>query len=391
MSTGPTETSDETEPDRSRAPVRITEEAIAAVRARIGEEFTVKRPPNLEEATKDAIRHWADALGDRDPKWSNAEYAATTRFGELVAPPSMVYAFDPRAIGDRAGMPGVHSFFAGADHEFYLPIKRNDAISLRVVLKDLVEKEGRFGGRMFQQISECTYTNQHGDIVARTWPFGMRVERTAGKSRDKYGKLELAQWTPEQIEAIADQYEDERSHIRGADTRFWDDVQIGDRLGPVIRGPWTPTTSIGYLKAAGGMFMFSHSEWYEYLRRHPKAGIPNGHGVPEGPARVHWDTEYAQGVGVPGAFDFGPERIGWLTTLCTYWCGDDGWLAKLDVKVNRFNVVGDLTTLEGVVTNKGGDGDEAFVEAKLWARDQRGIDTATGKARISLPQRGPTA
>lgn len=371
----------------TRRTATITEEALSALRSRIGREFLVRTPPNLEEAGKDAIRHWAQGIGDRDPKWVDEEYAAKTRFGVITAPPSMLYGFDSRALGDRSGLPGIHSYFGGADHEWYKPINRNDTISLKVVFTDLVEKQGRFAGRMFQQISECTFTNQLGEVVARSWPWGMRVERRGGSRTGTYGDLQLATYTDSEIAAVSDQYSHEHEQIRGAETRYWEDVAPGDRLGPIIRGPWSATVSINFLHAHGGMFWLSHGDWYDYLRRHPRAGIVNELGVPEGPQVGHWDNAFARKLGLPGAYDHGPERIAWLTSLSTYWAGDDGWLQRLKVELKRFNFVGDLTTVEGIVTGKSDEQHTAVIHANVWARDQRGVDTATATARIVLPRR----
>jgi acyl dehydratase len=365
----------------------ITDEALAELRSRIGREFVKRTPPHLTEASKDVIRHWARGIGDRDPKWVDESYASKTRFGGITAPPSMLYGFDGRSIGDRTGLAGVHSFFAGADHEWYKPIRRNDTIDLKVVLMDVVEKPSRFAGRMFQQISECTFSNQDGEVVAKSWPSGMRVERRKGAAMGKYSELQTASYTPENIENIAEQYRQEHEFIRGSEPRYWEDTSVGDSLGPIIRGPWTPSVCINYLHATGGEFIQAHGEWYEYLERHPKAGILNEMGIPEGPVKGHWDSDFARRLGVPAAYDYGPERISWLASLCTYWCGDDGWLKRLNVRVKRFNFAGDLTTLEGRVTSKSVD--EAgigIVEAEVWARDQRGVDTATGTARIELPR-----
>ncbi len=366
----------------------ITDEMVADLRSRIGRELKPRDEPNLTEASKDAIRHWARDTGDVDPKWTDEAYAARTRFGTITAPPSILYGFTTLAIGDRTGLPGIHSFFAGADHQWYRPIRRNDTISARCVLKDLVEKTSNFSRRMFQQISEVTFTNQDGEVVARSWPSGMRTERSTATTVGKYNNLALATYTPEDIERISEMYEHEPELVRGAKPRYWEDVQVGERIGPMIRGPWTATNSICFLHAHGGLFMKTHSYWFDYIKRHPQAGIPNEQGIPEGPVRGHWDSNFARSIGVPAAYDYGPERIAWSSTLFTYWSGDDGWLKRLYVEVRRFNLIGDLTTLEGRVTDKTIDEDgEAVVHCEFHAFDQRGEDHTTGKATIVLPKK----
>lgn len=364
----------------------ITDEMVADLRSRISHEFKTREEPNLTEATKDGIRHWVRATGDIDPKWTDEAYAASTRFGGITAPPSMLYAFSTLSIGDRSGLPGIHSFFAGADHEWYRPIRRNDTVTLKCVLTDLVEKRSHFSRRMFQQVSEVTYTNQFGEIVARSWPWGMRTERDTAASVGKYNSLELASYTADDMERIADIYSAEPALVRGAEPRYWETVQVGDPIGPIIRGPWTATNSICFLMAHGGLYMKTHSYWFEFLKRHPKVGLINSQGIPEPPARGHWDSEFARTIGVPAAYDYGPERIAWSCTLFTYWCGDDGWLKNLHAEVRRFNLVGDLTTLQGKVVAKRIDRDgDAVVDCEFSAVDQRGERHTEGRATVVLP------
>jgi acyl dehydratase len=364
----------------------ITDAALSELRSRIGSEVTTHDEPNLTEATKDAIRHWVRAIGDRDRKWTDEEYAAGTRFKGIIAPPSILYAFTLMAVGDRGGLPGIHSFFSGAESEWYLPIKRNDQIKVKAVLKAVNEKSSRFARRMLQQISEVTFTNQHGDVVARSWPWGMRTERSTAKVTGKYDHIKLATYTPEAIERISSWYDDEPKLVRGANPRYWEDVTVGEEIPEVLRGPWTSTIGISFVGATGGMFTQAHGYWYEYLRRHPRAGLPNEQGVPEGPIRGHWDSEFARRIGVPAAYDFGPERIAWLCSLMTYWCGDDGWLKRLRAEVRQFNVVGDLATLGGKVTGKREENGEALVDCDIWVRNQRGDDICWGNATVMLPR-----
>jgi acyl dehydratase len=56
------------------------------------------------------IRHWVDALDDRNPVYLDADFAATTRFGGIVAPPAMLQAWTmarPKIAGiaERGGAP----------------------------------------------------------------------------------------------------------------------------------------------------------------------------------------------------------------------------------------------------------------------------------------------
>ena len=57
------------------------------------------------------IRHWVDALDNRNPVYLDAELAATTRFGGIVAPPAMLQTWTmgrPRieGIAGRGGAAG---------------------------------------------------------------------------------------------------------------------------------------------------------------------------------------------------------------------------------------------------------------------------------------------
>jgi len=379
-----------TEEPVERPPHGMASEAeLARVRAKIGQVVTIQEPPHLTEVTRDSIRHWAHATGDRNPLYVDESYARRSRHGGLIAPPCQLYAFSRISIGYRGGLPGVHSFFAGSWWKWHAPIRVGERIDTEVTFKDLVELPSKFAGRMFKQISRIRFLNGEGRELALADSWGMRVERVKAREKGKYNATELAKpYTAAQLEEIAATYAGER--CRGTDTLYFDDVAVGSTVPLIVRGPYTATTAVAFEQAWGGLFIKAHGYWFDYLRRHPAAGIANAYNIPEPPEAVHWDTQLARSVGVPEAYDYGPERISWLATMLTNWIGDDGHLAEFYCEIRRFNLVGDLTHCRGRVEARR-DLDVASGEIKVAveAVDQRGAVTAVGWALVVLPKRQP--
>jgi acyl dehydratase len=365
---------------------RITEAALAELRSRIGKE--VRRPrPYLEEITRDAIRHYADGIGDRNPLWSDREYARSSPFGDVVGVPSMLYACDRIVSGYVGGLPGVHAMFAGTDWEWYEPLRPGDEIVGRSVLRDLIEKEGRFAGRTIQQIYRTEFVRGDGVSVARGDSWCFRTERDTARGRQKYAAVEAVRWSPAELAALADDYAAEE--IRGDKTRWFEDVSPGDPVAHVVKGPLTATGVIAYVQGWGSLYIRAHALANDLFDRHPALGIPNEQGVPEPPERVHWDPDLAARVGVPAPYDYGPERVSWLGQVATNWMGDDGRLRTLNARVLRHNLMGDATWCRGeIVATRVEDG-AGLVELALRAENQRGELTAEGTAIVEVPRHKP--
>ena len=352
----------------------ITDDALDALRGRIGR--PVRRPePYIEVATRDAIRHWADGIGDRNPFW--------LRYG--IAPPTILFAMDRVVSGYVGGLPGIHAMYAGADFRWCLPIGEGDRVIGESMLLDLVEKPSAFARRAIQQTYRTTFRNRDGAVVCEADSWCFRTERDAARERGKYRGTERARYTPEEIERIRRSYREEA--IRGATPRHWEDVSVGERLPEVCKGPLTVTSVIAFVQGWGSLYVRAHGLAFDLFERHPALGIPNEFGSPEPPERVHWDEPFARAVGVPGAYDYGPERVAWLGHLVTNWMGDRGQLRRLNVQVRRHNLIGDVTWCRGVVTGKTDDEDEALVQLELHAVNQRGETTASGTATVALPRR----
>lgn len=363
----------------------ITAEALDELRTRIGETFD--RPaPHVTEATADSIRHWALGIGDDNPLWLDPEYARQTRWGGIIAPGTFLYAFDRVVSGYVSGLPGIHAMFAGTDWQWYAPIRLGDRIEARPVLKDLIELQSTFSGRSVKQTYRVSFVNQDGQLVCEADSWCIRTQRDVARERATREAVTPKVWSPEEIADIDRHYAQHRR--RGAVPRYWEDVQVGEALPTMLKGPSTVTSFVCFTQGWGSLYVKAHGPAFDMFRRHPALGIPNDLGVPEPPERVHWDNELARAVGVPAAYDYGPERISWLGHLMTDWIGDDGFLNRLNVQVRRHNIIGDLTKCSGTVTRKWTEDDKHLVEVAVVGENQRNEQTAVGAAVATLPSRG---
>jgi acyl dehydratase len=369
--------------------VGITDQALEALRQRIGQRLERPPEPWCYEATRDNIRHYAHGIGDDNPLWCDPAYGRTTRYGDIIALPSFLFACSRIVSGYVGGLPGVHAMFAGCDFTWYKPIHRNAQMTTSAYLKDLIEHETRFAGRAIQQIYHVDFYDETGDQLASadTWCFrtdrdlareaGTKYQEIKGKPPKVYTQDELAQ-----IYAL---YEHETVH--GKEPRFWEDVAVGTALPTLVKGPMTVTGFIAYAQGWGGLYIRAHKLAYQMMRRHPGLGIPNTYGIPDCPERVHWEPEFAQKVGAPGAYDYGPERCSWLSQAMTNWMGDDGMLHRLTCEIRRHNPEGDTVFIRGSVTDKYASNGKHYVACALVAENQDGALSACGTAVAQLPSR----
>jgi acyl dehydratase len=367
---------------------KITDEGIAKIRARIGQGFPGRRPWRTE-ASADAIYHLAYAIGDLNPLYVDPDHAAQSRWGRLVAPPIIVQSMDTlRAVGHSGlpeGLPGVHSIWTGCHYEWERPVLEGDRIRHECYLKDVVEREGEFGGgRSLAQTYEAKYWNQRDEYVGLRQVTYMRFERQKAAEKKKYGTVELARWTQPEIDRFMDEYRNYQRTTR----RYWDDVTVGEKLPRVLKGPLTPTSEIAF-ESFFGVYLVGNIVAARLYEKHPALMIPNEQGVPEPPQRVHWDNHFTNRLlGLPGAYDLGPVRCSWMIQALTDWIGDDGRITKISTQYRKFNYMGDVTWAEGEVTEKFERDGRGYVRCNLWTRNHRDEITAKGVAEAEMVRRG---
>ncbi|MGE0681114.1 MAG: MaoC family dehydratase N-terminal domain-containing protein [Candidatus Binatia bacterium] len=367
----------------------ITDEALDALRQLIGVPIEDSLEPWCYEATRDNIRHYAHGIGDDNPLWCDPAYAAKTKYGRLVAPPSFVFPLNRILSGYVGGLPGVHAMWAGADLTWHKPMFHNDQFTTKASLKDLIEHETRFAGRAIQQIYHVDYYNQRNELVVEGDSWCFRTERDTARERgSKYTEVKQkapVQYSREDLAKIFALYEAEE--IRGATPRYIEDVKVGDKLPTMVKGPMTVTGFIAYAQGWGGLYIRANKMAWKQLRKHPGLGIPDRFGIPDVPERVHWDPELAMQVGTPDAYDYGPERTSWMMHHLTNWMGDDGFLYKLSAEIRRHNPVGDTLYINGEVTRTFQENGEHYAEITQTATNQDGELSVRAKGIVRLPSR----
>ena len=353
----------------------------------------VHTPAIYEPLSVHDIRRWAHySVGDDNPLFSDVEYAKRTALGVVVAPPTFLYTIDSGIIAP--GMPGIQWIFAGSRFEHFLPVKAGDTITARARLIDVQIKSGRNVARYVNQVGEVLYSNQHGQLVSRYEGDIYRIPRKRSGGGFKFAVNSAAEvpkpykYTDEEIETIAEGYRNE--FRRGSDALYWEQVEVGDLLPVVLKGPLTLVDIVGFYSGRRTVYSVMKLAFAERDRHPRNVYYSPTRNIPMHPAAGHFDVEIAHEIGMPGAYDQGWQRINWAGHMLTNWCGDLGFVRKLEGRVTKPNLVGDLTRMYAEVTGKHKTKDEALVDIRWWGENQRGEQNCSGKAQVRLPSRDIT-
>ncbi len=131
------------------------------------------------EVEKGAIRKLADAADDQNPLYWDEECARNSRYGSIIAPPGFFGwptkwtragpLFSEVTVELMAALAKVgysHVFDGGIEYEFFSPVRAGDTLTASSTIKNIVERKGQEGKMVFV-VTEITYNNQNGDLVAR--------------------------------------------------------------------------------------------------------------------------------------------------------------------------------------------------------------------------------
>ena len=381
----------------------ITDQRIAHLRRRIGVAQPHPQPPHYRFPNEDAFRAVAEAYGDDNPLWCDADYASGTRWEGAIAPPHLVGGdtligenevdgLDPATRELLTGDPlrGAHAFYSGSFREWWAPLRAGTRVTRRNALVGVHDKTSRFAARAVHEWTAEVFAALEGPVLGAQYRLMIRTEREKARSSGKYDDTPIVPYGDAELAAIDAVYAAEPTRRQGAQVRWWEDVDVGDDVGPLVKGPLRVTDIVCW-HAGMGMGLYGVKPLrlgFQQRQRMPRFFRPDDLNIPDVQQRVHWDADWARRAGNPAIYDYGRMRETWLIHLCTDWMGDDAWLWKLDCEFRRFNYVGDTHWMRGRVVGKY-VAEEAgpAVDLDIWGENQRGEVTTPGHASVLLPSR----
>ena len=133
-----------------------------------------------DNVCRQMIRHWCEVMEDNNPLYQDEEFAAKTKYGSIIAPPTQVQVYTMTPLWpkvERAATPqelivklladhGYTSIVAtGQEQEYFTPMKPGDQISYTISVKEVSPQKKTARGPGFFVTFLYAYVNQRDEKV----------------------------------------------------------------------------------------------------------------------------------------------------------------------------------------------------------------------------------
>ncbi len=149
------------------------------IRAYIGREIS-SRKRGLDDVNKVMIRHWCEVMGDKNPVYTDEEFAAKSSKGGLIAPPTMLQvwnmegyamATEPKidlqrelhAVFDAHGYIGVLG--TNCELEFKRDLRPGDQVYAQETIAGISEEKETSQGLGYFIETRTVFTDQNKEEV----------------------------------------------------------------------------------------------------------------------------------------------------------------------------------------------------------------------------------
>jgi acyl dehydratase len=293
------------------------------------------------------IRHWVDALDDGNPVYLDESLAATTRFGEIVAPPAMLLTWTmarPRieGIAARGGAAGevdadsplglltaggfTGTLATNSELEFARYLRLGDRLQSSTALESVSERKATGLGLGYFVTWVTTYTDDAEAIVGRQRFRIFKFEPGSGTSVKSSERTRL------------------QSH---------DEADAGEQLEPFDLDVTATVIVAGAVASRDFM-----------------------------PA--HHDGTFATAQGAPDVFMNILTTNGYVSRYVTDWAGPEAMLRSISIRLGAPAVPGHILRFTGRVVGGHREGAERVIEVAIRAANNLG-NHVTGTVVLTLP------
>ena len=301
--------------------------------------------PASFEVEKSHITSFARAIGDDNPLWSDEVAARRSRYGGVIAPPTFTRLIvnSLRLPGTvQYALPGTVQVDGGTQWHYFEPIRPGDRITQFRKIIDVYERQGSAGPLLFI-ITNCRFVNQFDETAVTMTGVTIRYEPDRSKNAVRNTKRSNGRATAQDVAGS--------STIRAPNEGR---VAEGAEIGPFIKH----TSTQDLVKYAGASRDFSE---------------------------IHYDKDFALGVGLPGVILHGALKAAYLGKLMTDWLEDPGALKSLQCQHRGMDFPSESVECRGRVVRKYVEDGQSFADCEIWLENARGQTTAPGQATVSLP------
>ena len=208
----------------------------------------------LPTTTRSATSRWRTATTTRCG--AIPTYGAKTRWERPIASPSLVggdtligedevteVAPEHRDLMKGDPLRGVHAFYSASAREWWAPLRPLRRVSRRNALVAVLDKPSEFAGRAIHEWTAQVFRDDDGTLLSGQYRLMIRTEREKARERKKYDD-DRAPPLHRRRDRRDRSAVRPRSAPRGAEPRWWEDVDEGDEVGPMVKGPLTVTDMV---------------------------------------------------------------------------------------------------------------------------------------------------
>lgn len=330
-----------------------------------------------------SLRFWSRSIGEMNPRYVDQAYVSALRGPAFSAHPCWLATVHNGV--EYIGPAGTYPVIGRVRWTFERRIVVGEPISVMAWLVEETIKETALMGPTVVHTVQVDYVGAAGDLIATAFATLFHVDPEVARRVGKHAGWTRSRYTDEQFAQIEDGYDHEV--IRGATALYADDVQVGEPLPRIVRGPLTSEEVVLFVGAVGPLpsneaFAALHAQGAVPAFMHPESGLL------ESTAASLLDDASAVHLGFPAAHDMGVDRVAHCATLISNWMSDLGVLRELDVRLDEPHMLGDTAWFDGTVTSiASAQNGTRVADVDLRVTNQHGTTIATGRASVVLPQR----